>query len=143
VRRALVVLAVALVACPAATAKDGLQFDRASARVGERVALSAPWASHRSGVVVYFMPLAVSPKFWRTYQALAPSYGPPPHLASALRVGELHPWGANGARVAFRVPKVAPGRYVLGFWCRPCGTHWTSALPNYQPNPRGILRVRS
>ena len=141
-KRALVVVALALVACPAATAKDGLLFDRASARVGDRVVLSTSWATRRSGVVVYFMPLAMSPKFWRTYQALAPNYGPPPHLRAAIRVGELHAWGANGVRLSFRVPNVAPGRYVLGFWCRPCGTHWTTALPNYQPNPRGILRVR-
>jgi hypothetical protein len=36
----------------------------------------------------------------------------------------------------------AEGRYVLGFWCVPCNTHWTSALPNYQPNPFGIPRIQ-
>jgi hypothetical protein len=140
-RRAILVALVALAVVPVATAKDGVVFPRASAHVGDRVVLSTPWASHRSGVVVYFMPLAASPAFWPTYQALAPAYGAPPRVRSAIRVGELRPWGANGARLVFGVPNVAPGRYVLGFWCRACGTHWTSALPNYQPSPRGILRV--
>jgi hypothetical protein len=142
VRRPVLVAFVALAFVPAATAKDGFVFPRTSAHVGDRIALSTPWASHRSGVVVYFMPLAVSPKFWPTYQALAPAYGTPPRVRGAIRVGELQPWGANGVRLVFRVPQVEPGRYVLGFWCRPCGSHWTSALPNYQPSPRGILRVR-
>jgi hypothetical protein len=141
-RRAFLVVCVTLVVAPTAIAKDGFVFPRASAHVGERIVLSTSWASHRRGVVVYFMPLAASPKFWPTYQAFAPSYGAPSRVRGAIRVGELRPSGANGARLVFRVPRVPPGRYVLGFWCRPCDTHWTSALPNYQPSPRGILRVR-
>jgi hypothetical protein len=133
--------AAALALPPAVAAKDGLVFPRASAHVGDRIVLSTPWASHRRGVIVYFMPLALSPKFWPTYQAVAPAWGPAPRLRGAIRLGMLRPWGANGTRLVFHVPKVAPGRYVLGFWCLPCGAHWTSALPNYQPTPRGILRV--
>jgi hypothetical protein len=64
-------------------------------------------------------------------------------VRAARFVGELRPIGVYGVTLTFRVPKVAPGRYVLGYWCVPCGTHWTSALPNYQPTPRGILRVRA
>jgi hypothetical protein len=133
---------VALVLAPLADAKDGLLFDRATARVGERITLTTPWMNHRAGVIVYFMPLAASLAWWPTYQAYAPARGRPPALKSAVRLGQVERWRSTGGRLEFRVPRVTPGRYVLGFWCQPCSTHWTSALPNFQPNPRGILRVQ-
>jgi hypothetical protein len=136
-----IVAGLALVFAPLAAAKDGLLFNRHAARVGDRLTLSSPWIGHRDGVVVYFMSLAASPKWWHTYQANGPAYGKPPKLAAAIKLGQIERWGAGGGKLAFRVPQVAPGRYVLGFWCIPCGTHWTSALPNFQPNPYGILRV--
>jgi hypothetical protein len=135
-----VVAGVALVVTPLAGAKDGLLFDRHTAHVGDRIVLSAQWMGHRDGVTVYFLPLAAAPKWWPTYQALAPASGKPPTLREAIRLGQIERWGTGG-RLQFRVPRVAPGRYVLGFWCAPCGTHWTSALPNYQPSSYGILRV--
>jgi hypothetical protein len=133
---------LALVFAPVAGAKDGLLFDRHTAHVGDRITLSTHWINHRDGVIVYLMPLAASPKWWPTYQAYAPAYGKPPSLRAAIRLGHIQPWGSGGGRLRFRVPQVAPGRYVLGFWCRPCDTHWTSALPNFQPNPYGILRIQ-
>jgi hypothetical protein len=133
---------MALFFAPLADAKDGLLFDRGTARVGERMTLTTSWMNHPAGVIVYFMPLAVSPKWWPTYQAYAPARGRPPALKSAVRVGHVERWRSTGGRLEFLVPRVTPGRYVLGFWCQPCDTHWTSALPNFQPNPRGILTVR-
>jgi hypothetical protein len=140
-RSAAALVVTALVLAPPAAAKGGLVFPRTSARVGEKLVLSSPWMDHRDGTAVYLLPLALSPKWWPTYQALAPAYGPPPRLARALRLPGLQHWGGSGVRLRFRVPAVAPGRYVLAFWCVPCGTRWTSALPNYQPTPYGILRV--
>jgi hypothetical protein len=136
-------IALALALVPPAVAKGGLLFPRSSARIGDTLVLTSRWVSHRDGVVVYFMPLADSPKWWPTYQALAPAYGTPPRVRSAHRLGRLEHWSSPGVRLEFRVPAVPAGRYVLGFWCIPCGTHWTSALPNYQPSPYGILRVRA
>ena len=133
---------MALFFAPLADAKDGLLFDRGTARVGERLTLTTSWMNHPAGVIVYFMPLAVSPKWWPTYQAYAPARGTPPALKSAVRVGHVERWRTTGGRLEFLVPRVTPGRYVLGFWCQPCDTHWTSALPNFQPDPRGILMVR-
>jgi hypothetical protein len=133
---------MALFFAPLADAKDGLLFDRGTARVGERMTLTTSWMNHPAGVIVYFMPLAVSPKWWPTYQAYAPARGRPPALKSAVRVGHVKRWRSTGGRLEFLVPRVTPGRYVLGFWCQPCDTHWTSALPNFQPDPRGILTVR-
>jgi hypothetical protein len=135
---AIIVLATA----QSAAAKGGFSFPRHSAHVGDRLVLSSPWLDHpTSGTIVYFMPLAQAARWWHTYQALTPALGPPPRLASAIRLGPAQPDGDHGARLVFRVPRVAPGRYVLGFWCKPCGTHWTSALPNYQVDPYGVLRV--
>jgi hypothetical protein len=130
-----------LTLAPSAGAKDGLLFDRATARVGATIVLSTSWTSHPTGVVVYFIPLAQSPKWWHTYSGWTPNYGKPPALEVAIRLGRTTRWREQGARLAFRVPRVAPDRYVLGFWCLPCNTHWTSALPNFQISPRGILRV--
>jgi hypothetical protein len=143
VKRALVVTVLALLVVPSASAKGEPLFPVASAHVGDSIVLSTAFASPRTHVRVYLMPLAASPRFWPTYQAFGPAYGPPPKVRAARFVGELRPIGVYGVTLTFRVPKVAPGRYVLGYWCVPCGTHWTSALPNYQPTPRGILRVRA
>ena len=131
----------ALTLVPAANAKDGFVFDRPSASAGDRIVLSASWAAHPTGVIVYFIPLAHSPKWWRTYSGWTPNYGKPPALKSAIRLGRTTRWQEHGARLAFHVPRVTPGRYVLGFWCVPCDTHWASVLPNFQVSPRGILRV--
>jgi hypothetical protein len=136
------VAGLALVFVPLANAKDGLLFPRHTAHAGESITLSAAWMDDRDGTIIYLMPLAASPKWWPTYQAYAPAKGKPPTLRAAIRLGRVSRWGSTGGRLQFRLPQLAPGRYVLGYWCVPCSTHWTSALPNYQPNPFGILRVR-
>jgi hypothetical protein len=134
-------VAVLLAVVPTALAKDVLVFDRSTARIGTPMTLTSPWVNHPGGVVVYFMPLKAAARWWKTYQAYAPAPGAPPKLKAATLLGVIKRWHATGGRLSFRVPAVAPGRYVLGFWCRPCNTHWTSALPNYQPLASGILRV--
>jgi hypothetical protein len=131
----------ALVSAPSAGAKDGLLFDRPTASAGDTIVLSASWASHPTGVRVYLIPLAQSPRWWRTHSGWTPNYGDPPALKSAVYVGRTTSWREHGARLEFRVPRVVPGRYVLGSWCVPCDTHWTSALPNFQLSPHGILHV--
>jgi hypothetical protein len=142
VRRVLLVALAALALVPIAAAKDAPLFDRARAHVGDTVVISSPWNAHPSGLVAYLVPLADAPRFYRiSYTGdPRPNDGPPPTVASAVRLGKLHPNG-RAVRLAFRVPNVEPGRYVLGIWCVPCNTHWTTALPNYQPSPRGILRI--
>ena len=141
-RVAIAFLGVALAVPCAASAKGGLLFDRTTAQVGDPLVLSSPWEAHPTGTVVYLLPLADSPRFWPTYQALWPASGPPPRVASAVRLGRTKRFGENGTMLAFRVPRVKPGRYVLGFWCIPCDTHWTSALPNYQLPGKRILHIR-
>jgi hypothetical protein len=140
-RLAALIAVLALATAQSAVAKGGLSFNRTSAHVGDLLTLTTTWIDRPSGTVVYLLPLAQAPRWWPTYQALAPAYGPPPHLAAAISLGRIQPYGTHGGRLVFRVPRVAPGRYVLAFWCVPCGTHWTSALPNYQVDPFGVLRV--
>ena len=126
-----------------ALAKDWLSFDRAWARPGDTVRAQTTYAQHGNKLVVYVLPLASSPRFWSIgyINDYAPDAGPPPHVRGAIRVGTTRAYG-QAAWLAFRMPRVRPGEYVLGVWCKPCNTHWTSALPNYQPDPRGLLRVR-
>jgi hypothetical protein len=143
VRASAAVFLVALVTATAATAKDGVSFDRARAHVGDRIVLASSWNAHPRGLVAYFMPLSVAAKWWHipytgSWETL--NNGPPPKVRGVVRLGPLH---ANGraVKLLFGVPHVRPGRYVLGIWCKPCNEHWTTALPNWQPNPLGILRV--
>jgi hypothetical protein len=143
VRALAAVFLVALVTAATAVAKDGVVFDRTRAHVGDRVVLSSSWNAHPNGLVAYFMPLSVAARWWHIPYAggwETPNNGPPPKVRGVIRLGPLHATG-RAVRLEFRVPRVAAGRYVLGIWCKPCNEHWTSALPNWQPAPLGILRV--
>jgi len=142
VRAFAAVFLVALIAAAAAAAKDGIEFPRAQARVGEQIVLASSWTEHPNGLIAYFMPLSVSARWWHIgYTGTpTPNNGPPPHVRGVIRLGPLHARG-RAVRLVFRVPDVPAGRYVLGIWCKPCNEHWTTALPNWQPLPAGILRV--
>ena len=87
---------VLLVVAPAALAKDGLLFDRPAASVGQSITLTSPWLNHPGGVVAYFMPLSVAPQWWKTYQAYAPTVGPPPKMTAAIGPGTIRRWHAHG-----------------------------------------------
>jgi len=143
VRALAAVFLVALVAAAAAVAKDGIEFPRTQARVGDRIVLASSWTSHPNGLVAYFMPLSISARWWHIAYtgAPTPNNGPPPQVRGVITLGALRAHG-RAVRLAFRVPDVPAGRYVLGIWCKPCNEHWTTALPNWQPLAAGILRVR-
>jgi len=144
VKRAPFVLALVLVALaviPAAAAKDWLSFERTRAHVGDRVTVSSGWNAHPNGLVAYLVPYALSPSFYKIpYGGMGFNAGPPPALRGVIELGRARPNG-HAASLTFSVPRVAPGRYVLGVWCVPCNEHWTTALPNWQPDPHGILRI--
>ena len=142
--RLLVLVVAMLVFAPTAAAKDGLLFTRASAHVGDALVVSTAYATHRRGVFVYFMPLSVAPRWWHVPYSggwQTPNNGPPPRVRGVVALGAAQPYGAHGLRLVTRVPRVPAGRYVLGVWCKPCNEHFTTALPNFQPSRRGILRV--
>jgi hypothetical protein len=143
VRALAAVFLVVLGTAGAATAKDGVSFDRTRAHVGDRLVLASSYNAHPHGLIAYFLPLSVSAKWWRipyTGGWETPSNGPPPKVRGVIRLGPLHSNG-RAVKLVFRVPQVKPARYVLGIWCKPCNEHWTTALPDWQPNPLGILRV--
>ena len=137
--------ALALVAAPAADAKGGLLFDRAVARPGDRLAVATPYEVHPGGLVLWLVRLEHAPRFFTIpYQgAPIPERGPPPRRPGLIRLGVTGPYGWTGARLEFRLPRVAPGRYTLVVWCRPCGTHWALAAPNWIVGERTVLRVRA
>jgi hypothetical protein len=146
-RRLLLWTTVALVTAAPALAKGGSPFDRASARRGDAVSLGVSdiigenWPVD-TAVDVYLVPLAASPRWWTIYNSYGPTYGPRPHLATAVRLGSmLHVKGVT-QHLRVRVPDVAPGRYVLGYFVAATRSRWTSALPNYQIGPNVVLRVR-
>lgn len=142
VRALTLVFLVASLTASSAFAKDGVEFDRARAHVGDRLVLSSSWNAHPHGLVAYFMSLQVAARWYHASYTgdVMPNNGPPPHVRGVVRLGRLN---ANGraVRLVFTIPRVSPGRYVLGVWCKPCNAHWTTALPNWQPNPAGILTV--
>jgi len=137
--------AVFLVAAPSASAKGGgaLLFDRAAARAGDRLAVSAAHELYPRGYVVWLVRLEHAPRFFTIpYTGVPrPAPGPPPRRPGLTRLGVTEPDGHGGARLEFRLPHLDPGRYTLVVWCRPCGTHWAAAAPNYIVNWRTVLRV--
>jgi hypothetical protein len=77
-----------------------------------------------SGMPVYLVPERNAPRPFlcrggRAY--CAPRSWHPPGRPYVL-VGRLRPRADYlRQRFAFRVPRVAPGRYQVAVWCRPCG----------------------
>jgi hypothetical protein len=139
---------LALVAASPALAKGGSAFDRPSAHPGESVSVGVSaiigerWPA-RTAVEVYLLPLTASPRWWTTYNSYGPTYGPRPRLAGAVRLGRIwHRVTSEAPRLRIHVPKVAPGRYVLGYWVAAIQARWTSALPNYQIGSNAVIRVR-
>lgn len=139
----LVLLGVALVLPSIASADLGLLFPSARAHWGQRITVSsASRYAPFSGVRVFLVPMALA----RSSRVQRPT-GPPLNrrivLLGALRLS--HP---GVARLAFVVPRVAPGDYTIGFWCRPCappaGAFFTTAQPGErwkQRRPARILRI--
>jgi hypothetical protein len=145
--RALPVLVVAAAVWAAtATAAVAPLFDRTRARVGERVRIDVGYAPIPRQILLYLIPLRLAPKYVSGGSGLPrPAPGPPPadpHLLP-LSSPRADPSGLPGsARLFFRVPRVAAGRYTIVVWCKPCGNdHWAMATPSFVQNPRAILRV--
>ncbi len=145
-------LALLALAPNAAFADLGLIFDRARAVPGERVeAYSGRTDTGRpsayppiEGVRLYFVPLELGKR-----QTNLRSAGPPPD-PRWIPLGPLRQDAAGVIRMRFRVPRVPPGDYTTGFWCRPCappkGDFFTSALPQdrWRPKPDGrVIRIRA
>ena len=131
-RAALAAVAVALALPASAEAALSFAFDRAQARVGQRVHAyqadsdgnPAPAWDQLDGVTLYLAP--VGNPFRR------------------VRLGEMTNDADGVWSIDFRVPKVRPGLFMIAFYCRPCGnTYFGSTSPGpWTGKPSRILKVR-
>jgi hypothetical protein len=121
----------------------GLWFPSPRAYWGQRVTVHslgryAPF----SGVRVYLVPMALA----RSPRVQRPTG--PPRNRRIVPLGPLRLVRPAVARLSFMVPRVPPGDYTIGFWCKPCapprGAFFTTAQPHerWKPErPARILRV--
>jgi hypothetical protein len=131
-----------LTLAPVARADLFMHFEQASARIGERVAITS-YGSYPKvrGVRVYFVPMRLA----RAETNLR-STGPP-RIAGIIDLGPLRQDTNGVARTSFRIPQVPHGNYTIGVWCIPCapprGAFFTSARPGTRWNDTAsrVLRV--
>jgi hypothetical protein len=152
VRRTLaaaVVLLAGLGAAAEAEAKLVLEFDRATARPGDRVTLTFGdyFASTRNVVHVYLVHAPILGDVLRPSQGggtVRP--GPPARRPGVYAVARTT---SGRSAVAFRVPPVRAGRYAAVVWCSTCRSRVLLAahqggIPDdavVRPT-RSLLRVR-
>jgi hypothetical protein len=127
----------------AASAAVAPLFDRTQARAGERVRIDMAYAPKPNGIELYLIPLQRAPQYVLGNRGLpAPAPGRPPADPRLVPLGSPKRAGTSSARLTLRVPKLAPGRYTIVVWCKPCGNdHWAMATPSYVANPRAVLRI--
>lgn len=143
------VVAVALLLVPAASAKLALTFDRTSASPGDRIYLrfGEYFTSTRNVVHVYLVHAPILGNVIRpTAGGGVRRLGPPPRLPGVHKIGRTLS-GKPG--IAFRVPPVRTGRYAAVIWCSTCQypyllANFQGGIPDdaYIRDTRGLLRVR-
>jgi hypothetical protein len=143
----LVIAVAALVLAPAAHAKLELQFDRTSARAGERVHLSfGTYFESRDKVVhVYLVRAPILGSVLYLDYGSGFRLGPPPRRAGVVKLGQTT---SGRAGFAFHVPPVRAGRYAAVLWCSTCRNRYLLAsldqsIPDdaYIRSGRRLLRV--
>jgi hypothetical protein len=136
----LLALGVALFVPSVALADLGLLFPSPRAHWGQRVTVSslgryAPFA----GVRVYLVPIALA----RSSRAQRPTG--PPRNRRIVALGPLRLSNPAVAKLSFTVPRVPPGDYTIGFWCKPCapprGAFFTTAQPHERWTPKRPARI--
>jgi hypothetical protein len=132
-RAVLAAVAAALVVPVSAQAALSFAFDRAQARVGQRVhayqaaadGTAAPAWDALDGVTLYLARVG--------------------NLSRHVRLGEMGIDEQGVWSIDFRVPKVKPGLYMIAFYCRPCGNTFfgsTSTGSSWTGRPGRVLKVR-
>jgi hypothetical protein len=115
--------AVGLAVAPAASADIGLRLTTLDVRVGGLLR----GTGNGGGMAVYIVPES---RAHRPYRCNKPRpngicqprfFRPPraPYIFLGRMPGRARDY--RGRRFAFRVPRIAPGRYQVAVWCRPCG----------------------
>lgn len=133
IRAALAAAAAALVVPVSAQAALSFAFDRAQARVGQRVhAYQAD-------------PEGNPAPAWDTLEGVTLYLARVGNLSRRMRLGELG-IDANGVwTIDFRVPKVKPGLFMIAFSCGPCGNTYfgsTDLRSSWTGKPGRVLKVR-
>ncbi len=147
--RAFLLVVLVVLALPApASAKLSLEFDRATARPGDRVYLRFGdyFTSAENVVNVYLVHAPIlGDVITPTHGGGVRRLGPPPRLSGVYKVGRTLS-GNPGLR--FRLPNVRAGRYAAVIWCSTCQNRYL--LANFQGgipddasvrDTRGLLRV--
>ena len=125
-----------------------VRFSRTHARPGERIEILETgrlgWAPGKpTGLRVYLIPVRFAGRFV-TYTGSAPQ-GEPPAWARRHYAGELVADRRGIARLRFRIPRLAAGRWTTLVWT-PWDAHFPSVsgdIPDGRdPDPK-ILRIRS
>jgi hypothetical protein len=137
-----VAVLIGLLVPATAHADLALLFGKPRAHWGQRVHLSSPnrYAPF-SGVRAYLVPMALA----RSARVQRPTG--PPHDRRIVALGPLRLDRPGIAKLSFVVPRVRPGDYTIGFWCRPCapptGAFFTTAQPGqrWTPKQRRIVRI--
>jgi hypothetical protein len=149
--RVLVAVAVlALCSASAAGAALFLRFFPTNAMPGERVEAISPTRWYEKdgrlmapgklpGVVVFLIPM-------RLAGGLPQPGSRPPKSRSIVRLGPMLIDRHGQGYISFLVPRVAPGLYTTGFWCRTClpgGDFFTSAASSdgWTANAGPVLRI--
>jgi hypothetical protein len=125
--------AVALVVPVSAQAALSFAFDRAQARVGQRVHAyqadsdgnPAPAWDRLDGVTLYLARVN--------------------NLSRRVRLGQMGIDDRGVWSIDFRVPRVKPGLYMIAFFCGPCGdTYFGSTYlgSSWSGKPGRVLKVR-
>ena len=132
-RAVLAAVAVALVVPVSAQAALSFAFDRAQARIGQRVHAyqadpegnPAPAWDQLDGVTLYLASVR--------------------NLSHHVRLGEMGIDDQGVWSIDFRVPKLRPGLYMIAFHCRPCGDTFfgsTYLRSSWTGKPGRVLKVR-
>ena len=133
IRAVVAAAAVALVLPLSAQAALSFAFDHAQARAGQRV--------HAYQADPEGNPVPV----WDTLDGVVLYLASVDNLTHRVRLGPMVVDDAGVWSITFRVPKVRPGRYMISFFCGPCGGTYfgsTSARSPWTGKPGRVLKVR-
>ena len=132
-RAVLAAVAVALLVPVSAQAALSFAFDRAQARIGQRV--------HAYQADAYGNPAPA----WEDLGGVTLYLARVGNLSHRVRLGPMET-DANGVwSITFRVPRVRPGLYMVSFFCGPCGNTYfgsTYAHSAWTRKPGRVLKVR-
>jgi hypothetical protein len=132
-RAVLVAVAVALLVPVSAQAALSFAFDRAQARIGQRVhAYQADSGGNPA-------------RAWSALEGVTLYLARVNDLSRHVRLGEMTVDDQGVWSIDFRVPKVKPGLFMIAFYCRPCGNTFFGSTylgTSWTGKPGRVLKVR-